>query len=333
MLTLSPESREVRGRRDTVLRWLLAYGVAALGSLVGLKRFEPWDQVLILWQADVSPLLLAVTGHPHFFRFVTAYPGFLWDASVPDLGFSLYISIFFAFNVVLWRRLALLVAARAPGILAWIGFLGAHFFMNGRGVIAWTAWLICALLCVQIAHGAANGTRQIVLATVACWLAAVSTGVFVIVVVALVVFKIQYRRPMPGRTWHKMLLVGVSAPALYYIAQYLLLSIQKNIDFFGGGLDGLFNMLDHGFGRVLFGSALTAILAVSGAAFTLLFAGTLIKMRKAPFTPVERLLCLAAGGGVFGLTVLTLAVPLALLVLAVTRTGDERDASMPGIST
>jgi hypothetical protein len=333
MLTSSPEFRVAHGRRETVLRWLFAYGAAALVLFSGIKRFEPWDQVLILWEADVSPLLLAVTGHPHFFRFLTAYPGFLWGESSPDFGFSLYISIFFAFNVVLWRKLALVAAGRAPGFVAWVGFLGAHFFMNGRGVIAWTAWLICSLICVQISRGSANGVRQMALATLACWLAAVSTGVFVVVVVAFVVFKIQYRRPAPGHPLRKMLLICVSVPLLFYIAQYLLLSIQKNIDFFGGGLDGVFHMLEHGFGRVLFGSELVAILAVAGAAFTLLFGGMLIKIREKPFSPVERLLWFAAGGGLFGLTVLTLAVPLALLYPAVLRAVDERATPMPDMST
>ena len=295
------------------MRWLTAFAAAALFSIVGLKRFEPWDQVLDLWEGGVSPLLLAVTGHPHFFRYLTAYPGFLWEESYPDLGFSLYISLFFAFNVVLWRGLSSLTTGRSPTSLAWCGFFAAHFFMNGRGVIAWTAWLICLSLCLRLTRGAVNGLKPLLLVAISCWLAAVSTGVFIVVVASFVLFYLQYRQRTPMKPLRKTILLALAAPVMFYVGQYLLLAIQKNIDFFGGGFEGVYHMLAHGLGRVLFGNELLAVVLVAAAAFSLLFLVIFVRMRNRPFTPVEKLMGLACSGGLFGLTVLTLAVPLALL--------------------
>jgi len=315
--------------RQTLVEWLTAVAAAALFSIVGLKRFEPWDQVLDLWDAGVSPLLLAVTGHPHFFRYLTAYPGFLWGELYPDFGFSLYISLFFAFNVVLWRGLSFMTTGRSPTLLAWCGFLAAHFFMNGRGVIAWTSWLLCLSLCLRLTRGPVNGLKPLLLVAISCWLAAVSTGVFIVVVASFALFYLQYRQRMPMKPLRKAVLLIIAAPVMFYVGQYLVLAIKKNIDFFGGGFEGVYHMLAHGLGRVLFGNELLAVLLVAAAAFSLLFLVIFVRMRNRPFTPVEKLIGLACAGGMFGLTVLTMAVPLVLLYPQ-TRSGARASAMTPG---
>lgn len=309
--------------------WMIALLAGIVCSVTRVKIFEPWDQVIDLWDAGVSPLLLAVTGHPHFFRYVTAYPGFLLEEVYPDIGFSLYISLFFAFNVVLWRKISLLLMVRSPSLVAWMVFLAAHFFMNGRGVIAWTGWLLCVSLCLGLVRGEAFGVRSFLLVAISCWLAAVSTGVFIVVVVAFVVFYVQYRRRTQRRLLRKMLAWAAAAPLLGYITQYLVLAIQKNVDFFGGGIEGVIHMLAHGMGRVLFGSELSAVLIVAAAAFSLLFLVFLVKMRRRPFTPLEKLIGFAVGGGLFGLTVLTMAVPLVLLFQQSTKARGEDDVCVP----
>ncbi|MGB9108866.1 MAG: hypothetical protein WCC39_09280, partial [Telluria sp.] len=293
MSTTLPEPNTRPALRAGLARWLMSFAAAALVSFVGLKRFEPWDQVMDLWEGRVSPLLLAVTGHPHFFRYLTAYPGFLWEESYPDVGFSLYISLFLAFNVVLWRGLSLLATGRAPTVLAWFGFFAIHFFMNGRGVIAWTSWLLCLSLCLQLTRGPVTGLRPLLLVALSCWLAAVSTGVFIVVVASFVLFYLQYRQRTRMKPLRKTILLIVATPVIFYIAQYLLVAIQKNIDFFGGGFEGVYHMLAHGLGRVLFGNELLAVVLVAAAAFSLLFLVIFVRMRNRPFTPVEKLIALA----------------------------------------
>jgi hypothetical protein len=294
-------------------RWMVVLLVGMVTSTLGIKRFEAWEQVTDLWDTGVSPLLLAATGHPHFFRFLTAYPGFLLEDAYPEIGFSIYISLFFATNVVLWRKIAFFATGRAPVWSAWLVFLAAHVFMNGRGVIAWTGWLLCIWLCLRLTRGEVAGFKPLLVVAISCWLAAVSTGVFIVVVAAFSLFYAQYRRRTRGWGWRKTVVLAIAMPLLFYVVQYLMLAIQKNIDFFGGGFAGVYHMLAHGLGRVLFGSELLAVVLVSAAAFLLLFMSMLVKMRGRPFTPVEKLMSYAAFGGLFGLTVLTLAVPLAII--------------------
>lgn len=300
-------------RHTKFIHFIAPLMCGALVTLLHIKSFEAWDQVADLWELGVSPLLLAVIGHPHFFRFLTAYPGFLLEDMFPTVGFSLYIAVFFALNVALWRHVSLLAIGRAPSIAGWTIFFAAHFFMNGRGVIAWTGWLICVLLCVQLTKGEIGGVKPLLLAGLSCWLAAVSTGVFIVVVMALLLFYLQYRRRSRGNNVRKLIIFAVTTPLLYYVGEYLVLAIRKNIDFFGGGLGGVIHMLAHGLGRVLFGSELLAVCLFALTAFLLLFLIMFVRMRQRPLTPLEQLLGYSIFGGMFGLTVLTLAVPIFLI--------------------
>jgi hypothetical protein len=300
-------------RSRTLLIFLAALAGAALLTVAGIKTFGAWDQVTELWESGVSPLLLAVMGHPHFFRFLTAYPGFLLEDSVAGWGFSFYICIFFACNVALLRHNLRLATGAAPTLATWLVFFAVHMFMNGRGVIAWTAWLLCIMLCVRMSRGDSGGLGALLQGALACWLAAVSTGVFIVVAVALALFYLQFRRRSRGGIVRKLAIAACAAPFIFYIVEHLYVAIMKNIDFFGGGIDGVIHMLSHGLGRVLFGSDILAVFLIGGGAIAVLLLVVLLRMRKHRFTPLEQLLVLPLCGGMFGLTVLTLALPVFLM--------------------
>jgi hypothetical protein len=312
MLPLFPEFG--RARRPTsgakYFLWSLLFALAI--SALRVKHFEAWDQVQMLWDAKVSPLLLV--GHPHFFRFMAAYPGFVLEELYPEIGFSLYISLFFSINLAVWRQLALLYLRRPPTLLASVLFVAVHFMMNGRGVIAWSSWLIAVWLCLRLRQGQAPGLYQWTLSLLACWLSAVSTGVFVVIVVALAYFYIGYMKRSPWRRANVVGVIVLGAPFLYEIFDYFLVAVNKNLDFYGGGLTGAINMLNHGLGAVFFGSELIllAVLLVVGLLASSCLALLLFGVR---FSPMTTLRIMPVLGGMFGFTVLTLAIPLALFAL------------------
>lgn len=279
----------------------------------GLKTFEAWPQVLDLWQAEVHPILLI--GHPHLFRYLVAYPGFMLEAYLPSLGFSLYVGLFFAANVALWRKLSLLVCQRKPTVWAWAIFLAAHLAMNGRGVIAWTAWLLCACTCLEMSRGEIQAGRKLVAMAGASLLAAVSTGVFMVTVSALTYFhwKASRTRPKKMSRLKRYTLYLVATPIVFVLANYFATALTKNLDFYGGGLTGALTMLEHGLGVFLLGRS-TSILLVLTALSPLLAVAVLLMISGRPMRPAQTLLAFAIGGGLFGFTVLTLAIPIALLL-------------------
>lgn len=283
-----------------------------VASLAGLKTFQAWDQVQLLWDADLNPILLIA--HPHLPRYLVAYPGFLLEESFANHGFSLYICAFLTANCILFNKVAVSALGHRPGLPAFITFLAFHLAMNGRGVIAWTAWLLCAWICLETVRTSHLGTR--LLWTFPCaLLASVSTGVFVVAMVALSMIMLQQlrhsmRRTGPGTTF---IVVALTFPLIYMIGDYFLFAIEKNLDFYGGGISGAIAMLEHGLGSIAFRSPVLST-AIALVAFFSAAAFTLVRPRR-KFTPLERLIGTAVAGGLFGFTVLTLCIPLLLVAL------------------
>ncbi len=291
--------------------WIGAFLSVALISASGILRFEAWTQVMDLWDTEISPFLLI--GHPHFFRYMVAYPGFLLEDKIPGFGFSIYIGIFFATNVSIFRRLIWLASNRSAPVLAWTVFISSHLFMNGRGVIAWTAWLLCAYLCLRISRGESISLAKLLLIALACLLAAVSTGVFIVTVVTITIFTLSnYKHAVNRSKWRVFLFALLFIPIAVVIADFFWVAIEKNLDFYGGGFEGAINMLNHGLGGIFSGSTVSTILAMWLIGLTL---STIIILVLHGWTwkPLQKLIFLAFFGGLFGFTVLTLAIPVLLV--------------------
>jgi len=103
-------------------------------------------------------------------------------------------------------------------------------------------------------------------------------------------------------------------PIGFLFAEYFFVAIDKNLSYFGGGMQGVINMLEHGMGQVFslnrlpdyFWSIIVPLLGL----FVLLFFFVHKKIR-----PTRRLLLVSTVGGFFGYTVLTLSIPLLLCEL------------------
>ncbi len=292
---------------------LLSFLGAVLATFSGVKVFESWEQVLILWDGAVNPLLLV--GHPHLPRYLVAYPGFLLQELLPVNGFSIYISVFFAINVLLLTKIALLVNQRQPSILIIIGFIGAHLAMNGRGVIAWTSWLICLWVCIKVKKKIASSLSQMGWIVISCWLAAVSTGVFIIVMAALIFLLLKNIFLVNKAKSAKNLLTTLAiSPVAFALVDYLILAIEKNMDFYGGGFYGVINMLQHGVGVILIDITPTNLLLIFVAGIIIVFM-VILSILGRSLTDLERFIVLPLLGGFFGFTVLTLVIPPLLLRL------------------
>ena len=90
---------------------------------------------------------------------------------------------------------------------------------------------------------------------------------------------------------------------------YFIAGIQKNLDFFGGGFSGLFNMFSHGAGVMFFESNLLFLIFIVFS----IFSAYKIFFKQSDVTKV--LFTMACFGGVFGFSVLTLTLPFLLLLL------------------
>lgn len=295
---------------------LMALIFLAVFICSGIKDFSAWPQVTELWQEKVS--FESLVGHPHFFRLMVVYPGLALEDWSPGSGFTLYCSIFLVLNAMLWSNILWKNSYFNPSITSWLIFFAAHLAMNGRGVIAWSAWLICVSSCIDMGSSRLSVVWLVARVLVSCFLATVSTGVFVVVVASFLIFAVcNWRVKLADLlSVRSGLLCLLAIPLIYVFFGYFILAVEKNLDFYGGGLQGFFKMLSHGMGRMLLSAEhLFLLLPLLFLTFMLLF--VFAKYLSVKFTELRKLLAISILGGLFGFTVLTLSIPLVLCELEV----------------
>jgi hypothetical protein len=282
-------------------------------SALGLKSFSAWPQVQELWESDLPPILFA--GHPHFSRFLVTIPGFLLEQSLPDFGFSIYLSIFSACSAGLFNKISHQVKGCSPSLFSWLAFCVIQLLMNGRGTIAWAAWLLCASICLSWATTKIATRSQLTLAAIALFLSTVSTGVFLVTLTASLYFLFsEVKHIEVSRSLKFVALFFLAPPLLYAVTDFAIVAISKNIDYFGGGLAGLAGMLEHGAGRIFYQNSELALFA--GLLISPVLPALLLKIffgKK--IAAISALLLTATAGGAFGFTVLTLAIPIFLIAI------------------
>jgi hypothetical protein len=290
---------------------IISFTLSVFAAFFELKSFESWGQVTRLWEDEVNPLSNLL--HPHMPRYLIVYPGFLLDEYGAGFGFSVYITVFFTFNMLLLRKVSLLANRCPPSLTIYLIFAAIHFAMNGRGVIVWTAWLICIWVCLKITKKISTPANQLFWIALSCLLATVSTGVFVIVLLAFAFVMMRYLK-LPKRSSMIQLLVilPVATSLGFVVLDYFLIAVNKNLEFYGGGVDGIFSMLKHGVGIIfyevnMFGMMILIFVLIC-AFFVML---SLIAVRI--FSLLDYFILLSIVGGLFGFTVLTLILPPLLL--------------------
>jgi hypothetical protein len=98
----------------------------------------------------------------------------------------------------------------------------------------------------------------------------------------------------------------------YLLFEYFLVLLEKIIEFYGGGIGAIFNMLEHGLGVILLNVNLLNISVLFFlASCALISVFFLIVNRR--LSLLDRFLMMSIAGGLFGFLVLTLLIPSLLL--------------------
>jgi len=303
---------------------LLVFFLMLLAIAAGIKEFRAWYQVQKLWFS--SEPLLSFWAHLHFSRTLVVSPGLWLEDRMPSYGFSYYCTVFWFLNSCLWLSINRKIKTTKPSFLAWILFMMVHVFMNGRGVIVWTSWLVCISLCLDFsrAYEPVKWVKSRIL--VALLLATVTTGVFIVVFCSLVFFLIKNKIDL-----RKLCSMGglvLLMPMVYLSISYFLRAMEKNLDFYGGGLSAVFDMLQHGAGKFLFFENKNYYLLI--AVLILVVGGMLALWIKRTLPPSMRcLLLISLLGGMFGFSVATLAIPIFLCTIPRFRLHSPRVNGMP----
>lgn len=305
-------------RAATAAIWIAFSGLV----LAGAKQFSMWGQVLAMQGNDL--LLLYGQLHPHFLRYLLVSPVFvLSDATgyQPDAIFS-GASVLALFLVFLAIRHLDRVLARTPSEWAgtWLSFIlcGIALLMNGRGVLALLGYAVLLVSLVPIHHNYSPRWWLFISLPVAMLCCSVSSGVlavgFLFLLAVCLICVLRHRASQNPLNTVIALTACVATMTLYW--NFLLIGFQKNLTFYGGGMEGMWNMLGHGAGKVMTMVdpflLILVIPVLSIAFFVALWSARVF----APAVVICAAAVLAASaGGLFGFTTLSVGlVPVLAMV-------------------
>lgn len=268
-------------------------------------EFVAWSQVTAMWSYNID--WIAWSSHPHFYRFLAAYPGLYMTHWYNDEFFSIYICL--CMFVTLTLIFKIVRKSRAPTVVFYIAFVvvcGSHLLMNGRGALSWLGWaiIIASLLMGKERVFFAN----ILFISVGLLFTSVSSGTFFVgftcIFISLVisVIKSEYN-PL---FWAKLLPCAVFIPYYYSV-------VFKNLSYFAFENKNIVEkMLEHGVGPIIddYPIILWALFII------LLFSPFIINFMLKRFSVTQiSILALPIVGGAFGITTLTLVVVSVLAVV------------------
>lgn len=288
----------------SILMIFLAFSIVSISfSYFGFVNFESWPQVTDLYAYHLPMYLLY--DHPHFYRYLIAYPGLYLSEFYGDQMFSVYISLFMIISIYILLRI---MAGLNLFLIfsACLAMIAIHGFMNGRGAISWCGWML-AIYVILRPQETRISIFEAILTAFALLSASVSTGTFAVTFGALVLSAL--RRLIFLKQYREIITLF---PIVYLYWQYFILSFEKNIEYYRYGKSNfLVNMLEHGLGGLISNSPVLMAIVV--------FLGMILPfivhfLRKKLTTDEIFILLGPLAGGIFGYTTLTLAIPSILVI-------------------
>lgn len=246
-------------KQDLVMVFIAAV-IGYFAVLAGYWQFSLWGQVNDIYVQGWSVPSLFQNWHPHALRYLIVYPIYffadLWGIA-PNMLFSwigmiMVIAIpVFLFYAVRIYGMSLCFAQIFCGIAGAIYFVLA-MFMNGRMIFAHLG--VAILLFAIIASMQIVNRRMILLSALLIVIGAlfcsVSTGVFA-VAYSLLGVSLLYELFLIVKKQGQWLKVLLMMATLLMMTPWMLMGVNKNISFFGGGVEGSVEMLAHGSGQVI----------------------------------------------------------------------------------
>lgn len=311
---------------------LCALAVLMLSVYFGVLQFELWGQVTSLKGTavfDIDPTAA------HFLRYLVVYPIF-WVADLSGLAYDLvfsYVAVVLVFATSALIGFVASLIARRRDLYHRLAFLGlvcmciVSMFMNGRILFAMLGYAYICANFIRWEYGESGLMGTLVRNLAGHYLTTVSSGTFLVgVLFVLGWLAIKVNRDKPVAVY--VLFAGFLSAASPLIWLYLM----KNINFYGGGVGGLFNMLNHGAGFVLhkFGTFVAVevvVVVIAVASVFVWFFGRLVGGIRLLYVGIAA----ACFGGLFGFSTLMVGLPL-VIALVVVRFGYKLKILGGGVS-
>ncbi len=313
---------------ETVYCLLIGCIFAGLIAL-RLIEFPMFPQAAVLYASNEDVFYWIKIGHVHAIRLLIVYPGALLSKLLGielNLGVTIYsaslliLIMYFMMRMMNINKLENRISAIMSGFLV----LALSYFMNGRLIFVFFGISLLALYELKFREDKVSIFMMQMVTIISIIFTMVSSGtMFVAFVYAVMI--IPYRWKKLGTFNKKRLFIVIllvsAIPIIAIFVPYLIKMTERNIIFYGGGFQGIINMVNHGLGRIVNtnNTLLVLSLFISGAIVVVtnvyLFKRKIIR-RDHPNLPLFLLVNLSAYGSIFGLsTGLTAMIPLLVLMI------------------
>ena len=289
------------------------YGVAAAYS--GLHKFQLWEQVTFL--RGTTPDFSNIFVQAHFLRYSLVYPIFIISDNFGVSADGVFNSFCFLMLFFIARNCVNITSfyVRKNEVLIIIIF-GLFFFllstlMNGRIIFALYGF---SYLLFSIQRWESYNLQNFGLFLrlfPALFLCSVSSGPFLLCVVTLSLWS------MTSVNRQKRGMYIYFGGFLAVISPLILLFLLKNITFFGGGVYGALNMLNHGLGKIFYQLDLISLILFSLIIINICFlAAGLFRYLKG-YRLLFIFIASSTFGGLFGYSTLSVGIiPLSVFLVS-----------------
>lgn len=257
-------SKEVFTKIVAFIYFCLLFTMVTLNII----EFTFIPQAKVLLDANNSLLYWFSTGNPHAVRLLIAYPGYIlseiFEVDI-HLGFTYYgIYLFMVLYLTATNIIRKVykykhgVNLKVKYLIVIIPFIILPFIMNGRLIAAFLGYTFLINIFIDFINDNKKMSLGCILGIfISLILTMVSSGVMTVAIayLLLMTYAINHRKINKKRFLKRSsIFLLFFSPIIYKIFDYLILMLNKNIVFFGGGIRGFINMLNHGVGRIFFTS-------------------------------------------------------------------------------
>lgn len=304
-------------RNVSFLFSLLSFSIILNLVVFDLVGFKLWSQVTYLF--DTGFPLSKVLSHPHGPRYLLTYPIFYLSSLIGvDVNVIFSILACFLISSIIYINLMscyFFFDGTEKKVLI-VGFSVFSFYMllslsmNGRIIFA----MLGASLFVNIALYKPSIFKFYIYSFISILLAAVSSGTITIVFAWFLSYYLFFHT----KSYVEKVLGYISVLSfIYLISDFVILYINKNLDFFHGSF---YKMMTHGLGSYVQGDMVIMALKISNLVSVLAIVVMFEFIRdKLTLESIDYMLyvffCIALVIGIFGISSATMLCPVIFLLL------------------
>lgn len=314
LITYSIVKKDVLFLGNTFL-FIFIFSSLHVSGLLGFN-FIPQAETLL----GNDPIDLLMSGHQWGPRYFISYPAVLmaeWFDLYLDQAFTLY-CVFFLYGItVAFSKLGANYSQRHElvfGLVAIAAVTALSLVMNGRLIPAYFG--ITIILLIQMSVFKKNSffsVKQLILMFVGFFLSTVSSGTMMVSLIQLIIVTMFLLRKN-GFKINDVFKAAVVYGFLfgYVMGPHVLLMVNKNLNYFGGGIEGIRYMLIHGLGQFFVNNKGLLIIVVTAAPFAYVIYKKVYKLltnHDALTKPILICIPISLSCGLFGLSTASMVIP------------------------